>query len=102
MPRRDVCLEETYAYKRYVPAKNACLYRCLQEIPARERCVYLVDISTIGVILVGTITPVTCISQACISRRHIPELCPRPISCPIVSPDTSRPCQQDDLAHPHQ
>jgi WD40 repeat protein len=24
--------------------------------------------------------------QACISRRHVPELCPRPISRPIVSP----------------
>jgi len=53
MPARDVrleemyiCLEETYAYKRYVPARNACLY-------ARERCVYLEDISIIGVILVG-------------------------------------------------
>jgi hypothetical protein len=26
-----------------------------------------------------------CISQASISRRHVPELCPQPISCPIMS-----------------
>jgi hypothetical protein len=25
MHGRDVCLEKTYAYKRYVPARNACL-----------------------------------------------------------------------------
>jgi hypothetical protein len=35
------------------------------------------------------------ILQACISRRRVPELCPRQISRPIVSPDTSRTAKLD-------
>jgi len=74
MPARDVRLEEMYPYI------DAC------EIPARERYVYLVDISTLGVILVGMIR------RRYASHRHAflagiyPNCVPRPISCPNCLP----------------
>jgi hypothetical protein len=54
MPIRDTCLREMHAY-----------------IYARERCVYLEDISIIGAILVCILLSQVYISQAYITQAYI-------------------------------
>src|SRR5271170_3208927 len=88
MPRRDVCYI-LQVYISQVCISQACISQaCVSQACVSQACISQACISQVCVSQV-CISQV-CISQACISCRHVPELCPRPISHPIVSPDISR------------